>query len=65
MQQVVENFKGKTLVLNGEDYDTLSLLDNRTAANYNHIFEGIDLLAIDEAQNVPDIGAKLKLIADE
>jgi len=65
MQEVIKNFKGRTLILNGEDYDTLSLLEQRTAANYRHILENIELLAIDEAQNIPDIGAKLKLIADE
>jgi len=65
MQEVIKNFNGKTLVLNGEDYDTLSLLEQRTAANYRNILENIELLAIDEAQNIPDIGAKLKLIADE
>ena len=27
--------------------------------------DGIDLLAIDEAQNIPEIGSKLKLIVDE
>jgi len=65
MQEVIKNFKGKTLVLNGEDYDIISLLEQRTAANYRHILENIELLAIDEAQNIPDIGAKLKLIAYE
>lgn len=65
MQEVIKNFNGKTLVLNGEDFDTLSLLENRTVANYRHLLDGIELLAVDEAQNIPDIGAKLKLIADE
>jgi predicted AAA+ superfamily ATPase len=65
LKQVIKNFPGRTLLLNGEDYDTLALLENRTIANYRHIFEGIELLAIDEAQNIPDIGAKLKLIVDE
>lgn len=30
-----------------------------------YLLEGIDLLAIDEAQNIPDIDSKLKLIVDE
>jgi predicted AAA+ superfamily ATPase len=65
MQQIVGEFAGKTLVLNGEDYDTLCLLDERSVSNYRNLLSGIDLLAIDEAQHIPDIGAKLKLMVDE
>lgn len=65
MRQLVKNFAGKTMLLNGEDYDTLALLQERSIANYRHLLEGVDLLAIDEAQNIPEIGSKLKLIIDE
>lgn len=65
MRELIKTFKGKTMLLNGEDYDTISLLDERSISNYKHLLEGIDLLAIDEAQNIPDIGSKLKLIVDE
>ncbi|MDL2308841.1 ATP-binding protein [Bacteroidales bacterium OttesenSCG-928-B11] len=65
MRQLINDFDGKTLLLNGEDYDTLSLLEERSIANYRHLLDGVDLLAIDEAQNIPEIGSKLKLIVDE
>lgn len=65
MRKIVQEYAGRTMMLNGEDYDTLALLENRSAANYRHLFEGIDLLAIDEAQNIPQIGSVLKLIVDE
>jgi len=65
MQQIISKRGGKTLVLNGEDYDTLALLENRSVSNYRNLLNGIELLAIDEAQNIPDIGAKLKLMVDE
>lgn len=65
MRHIVEQFEGKTLVLNGEDYDTLSLLENRSIGNYRNLLNGIDLLVIDEAQHIPDIGLKLKLMVDE
>jgi predicted AAA+ superfamily ATPase len=51
--------------MNGEDYDTLALLENRSIGNYRNLFNGVGLLVIDEAQHIPDIGAKLKLIVDE
>lgn len=65
LRNLVKKYSGKTMLLNGEDYDTLALLENRTAANYRHLLEGVDLLAIDEAQAIPEIGAILKLIVDE
>ena len=65
MRQIVADFQGRTLMLNGEDYDTLALLENRSVANYRQLLAGVDLLAIDEAQNIPQIGSILKLIVDE
>jgi len=65
MNQIVKEFEGKTLTLNGDDYDTLLLLENRSIGNYRNLLNGIELLAIDEAQHIPDIGMKLKLMADE
>lgn len=65
IRRLVNEFPGKTMLLNGEDFNTLALLENRTAANYRHLLEGIDLLAVDEAQSIPHIGNILKLIVDE
>ena len=49
MRKIVDNYSGRTMMLNGEDYDTLALLENRAIANYRHLLDGMDLLAIDEA----------------
>ena len=65
MKQIIGEFEGKVLLLNGEDYDALQLMSNQSISNYKQLLTGIDLLAIDEAQNIPNIGAKLKLIVDE
>lgn len=65
MSEIVKKFKGTSLQLNGEDFDTLALLKNRSISNYRNLFGNIDLLAIDEAQHIPDIGLKLKLMVDE
>ncbi len=65
MRQIIENFPGKSLVLNGEDSTTLSILEQQSVSNYKQLLNQVDLLAIDEAQNIPDIGKKLKLIVDE
>lgn len=65
LKQIVEDFSGKSLVLNGEDADSVALLEPVSIANYRHVFQDVKLLAIDEAQHIPDIGRKLKLIVDE
>lgn len=61
---LLQNYKRPYLYLNGEDEDTHRLLAQRTVANYTRILNGNDLLVIDEAQNIPDIGKKLKLMVD-
>ena len=65
MRKIVDGYSGRIMMLNDEDYDTLAFLENRSAANYRHLLEGIGRLAIDEAQNIPQIGSILKLIVDE
>lgn len=41
------------------------LLEQQIIANYRQLLNDIDLLVIDEAQNIPDISKKLKLMVDE
>ncbi len=54
----------KYLALNGEDVNDAELLRERSVANYKRLLEGIEILAIDEAQHIPEIGLILKLIVD-
>ena len=65
MRQIAARSTDKILMLNGEDYDTLALLENRSIGNYRNLLDDTGLLAIDEAQHIPDIGGKLKLMVDE
>ena len=65
LNQILQQYGNKILLLNGEDYDSQALLEERTAANYRRLLAGKDILAVDEAQSVPDIGRKIKLILDE
>ena len=65
LKNIIQQFDGKTLLLNGEDFDTLALLEPASISNYKRLLQDVDLLAIDEAQNIPDIGKKLKLMVDE
>ncbi|MEM9895853.1 MAG: ATP-binding protein [Bacteroidota bacterium] len=53
------------LWLNGDDLQVHRLLEDRTVGNYQRLIGTSKLLIIDEAQKIPDIGIKLKLMVDE
>lgn len=55
----------KTLQLNGDDLLDVRLLEERSVVNYQRLLTNVELLVIDEAQNIPEIGLCLKLIVDQ
>lgn len=55
----------KHLLLNGESAEAQDLLQPNAIAHYHRLLDGIELLVVDEAQAVPEIGKRLKLIIDE
>jgi len=57
--------KKNPLLLNAEDTDIKEILSDRRIANYKSLFEGKDLVVIDEAQSIKEIGLILKLMIDE
>ena len=65
LQSIYQKMNTKCLWLNGEDADAQLLLAERSIANYKRLLEGYTLLIIDEAQFVPDMGRKAKLMIDE
>jgi uncharacterized protein len=52
------------LLLQGEDMQVASLLQQRTVANYSQLTRGKKIVIIDEAQAIPEIGKILKLMID-
>ena len=64
INQVADGFQGKVTFLNGEDMLTEELLKEHSISHYKQLLAGTDLLVIDEAQNITDIGKVLKLIVD-
>jgi len=64
LRVIYEARKDHALWLNGEDMDTAALLENRSEANYQRMLAGKKLLILDEAQYVPDIARKAKLMID-
>jgi uncharacterized protein len=64
LQTIKAQYGAACLWLNGEDENVAALLNERSEANYNRVLQGYTLVIIDEAQFVPDIGRKLKLMID-
>ena len=63
IKTILKEFK-KTLYLQGDDPKDALLLEHRSADELSDIVSGYDLIVIDEAQRIKDIGITLKLIAD-
>lgn len=55
----------KVLLLNGEDQLVVDAFEKKSVEHYRQVIGEHDYLIIDEAQNIPEIGQKLKLIVDE
>lgn len=66
LKKVTEDLdKSQLLILNGEDQTTIDRMSIRSVENYKLLLGNCNYLIIDEAQNIPDIGLKLKLLVDE
>lgn len=65
VNQLLKKMDEPFIYLNGEDINTHDQLANRTVENYKQIIGSNKLLYIDEAQKIPEIGIKLKLMVDE
>lgn len=65
VKEVLDKIKEPVLTLNGEDINVHDKLAIRSVENYKQILGSYKLLYIDEAQKIPEIGLKLKLMIDE
>ena len=64
VSKILEKLKMDYLLLNGENLEHEQLLESRTTENYKRLLGKKKLLVIDEAQTIPEIGLKLKLMID-
>ena len=62
VKEILDKIDEPILSLNGEDINVHDKLSIRTVENYQQILGSYKLLYIDEAQKIPDIGLKLKLM---
>jgi len=65
VNEILKTVNEPVLVLNGEDILVHQKLALRSVENYRNLIGSYRFLYIDEAQKIPDIGNKLKLMIDE
>lgn len=64
MKEVIAEIPGKALLLDGDEHRHIDILSSRDSAKLGRLVEGYDLLFVDEAQRIPDIGLNLKIMHD-
>jgi predicted AAA+ superfamily ATPase len=65
VKQVESNIQKRTLFLNCDEMDAKDALSNRSLEQLKDLVRGYEIVIIDEAQRVRDIGITLKLIIDQ
>jgi predicted AAA+ superfamily ATPase len=65
VKKLLEEINEPILSLNGEDINVHDKLAIRSVENYKQLLGSYKFLHIDEAQKIPEIGLKLKLMIDE
>ena len=64
IEKLIENADEKILFLNGDDVETHNLIEIQSTSNFKRLLGDTKFLIIDEAQEIPNIGKKLKLMVD-
>lgn len=64
LNKLLNQTNEKVLLFNGEDISVHELLSRRSVEHYRNILDDHSILAIDEAQKIPEIGSILKLLVD-
>ena len=64
LKTIEKKLDRQIIKLNGEDLDAQEILQNLREANYRRIIGDANLVFIDEAQAIPEIGKVLKLMID-
>ena len=64
VEKILDELPYRVLSINGDELRYHDLLSSRDLRVLRDLVEGYDLLFIDEAQRIPEIGINLKLLAD-
>lgn len=64
-RDIIADWKGKVLEISADEPRYVDVLSSRDSTKLKSLVAGYDLLFIDEAQRVPDIGINLKILHDQ
>jgi len=64
VNEIINSLNLKTLIINGDQSRFLDILSSRDLNKIRSLVEGYELLFVDEAQRIPEIGLALKIILD-
>lgn len=64
IESLISNFDGEAFSGTGDNLDLRELLSSQRLQKINTAFDRYDLIFIDEAQRIPDIGYSIKLLID-
>jgi hypothetical protein len=64
LKKLIKNVNEEVMFLNGDDVEVHNLLETRSTNNYIRLLGNCRFLIIDEAQEIPHIGKKMKLMVD-
>lgn len=64
VQKMIKKLNLKTLVVNGDQSRYIDIISGRNLDNIKKLVSGYQLLFIDEAQRIPEIGINIKIILD-
>lgn len=64
IRELLRDFPGKILEINADEQPFLEALSSRDAQKLLGFVAGFDVLFLDEAQRIPDIGINLKILHD-
>ncbi len=65
INEFLKNFKGKVYITSGENVQVQEMLESSDFSKIIPFFTGYDLIVIDEAQKIQNIGQGLKIIVDQ
>jgi len=64
VNEIIKKLNFKTLTISGDQSRFLDILSSRDLNKIKSLVEGYELLFVDEAQRIPEIGLALKIILD-
>lgn len=64
VNEIIKRLNLNTLVINGDQSRFIDIITSRDLAKIQSLVSGYDMLFVDEAQRIPEIGINLKIILD-